>query len=68
MRYLGASGAVLAAAMSFFLTSAGQVARASENKPVVVSMLSKNTILPLAKNSFSTMTYGIQRYMSPLRS
>jgi hypothetical protein len=65
MRYLGASGAVFAAAVTFSLTALGQTARAPENKPEVVSILSRNTIVPLAANSFSTMTFGIERYMNP---
>jgi hypothetical protein len=65
MRYLGASAAVLAAAMTFSLTTLGQTGRATEDKPVIRSMLDRNTILPLSRNSFSTMTYGVKRYMSP---
>lgn len=44
MRYFGASGAVLAAAMAFSLTALGQTARAPDDKRAVVSMLSRNTI------------------------
>ncbi len=65
MRYFGASGAVLAAAMAFSLTALGQTARAPDDKRAVVSMLSRNTILPLSANTFSTITYGIARYMNP---
>jgi len=65
MRYLGASGAVLAAAMTFSLTPLGRTARASGDKPVVVSMLARNTIVPLSRNSFSTITLAVKRYMSP---
>jgi len=65
MRYLGASAVVLVAAMTFSLTPLGRTARASDDKPVVRSMLDSNTILPFAANSFSTITYGIERYMNP---
>jgi hypothetical protein len=65
MRYLGASGAVLAAAMTFSPAPLGQAARAAGHKPVVVSLRERNAILPLSRNSFSTITLAVERYMNP---
>jgi hypothetical protein len=50
MRYLGASAAVIVAAMTFSLTPLGQAARAVEearaveDKPTVESMIGRNSI------------------------
>ena len=65
MRYFGASGAVLAAAMAFSLTALGQTARAPDDKRAVVSMLSRNTILPLSANSSTSSPVNVARYMNP---
>jgi hypothetical protein len=58
------NGAVLAAPVTFSLTALGQAARASENKPVIVSILERNTILPLAANTSTTSPVNVARYMN----
>lgn len=68
MRHLGASVAVFVVAMTFSLTPLSRSARASENKPVIRSMMDRNAILPLATGSSTTITLAVQRYMTPLRS
>jgi hypothetical protein len=65
MRYLGASGAVLVAAVTFSLIPVGQTARASDDKPVIRSMKDRNAIVPLATGSSTTITLAVKRYMSP---
>jgi hypothetical protein len=65
MRYLGTSGAALAAAMMFSLAPLGRTAQASENKPVVRSILERNTILPPSASSSTTVPLDVQRYMNP---
>ena len=65
MRYLGALGGVLAAAMTFSLNAPGQTARASEKKPVIVSMRDRNTILPLSALSSTSSPVNVARYMNP---
>lgn len=65
MRYLGASVAVLVAAMTFSLTTLGQAARASEDKPAVGSLLDRNAIVALSASSSTTIPYNIERYMNP---
>ena len=65
MRYLGASGAVLVAAMTFSLTPLGQTARASQKKPAIVSIVGRNTILPLSANSSAASPVNVARYMNP---
>jgi hypothetical protein len=64
MYYLGVS-AVLVAGMTFSLTPLGQAARASDDKPVIRSMMERNAILPFSANSSGTISYDIERYMSP---
>lgn len=63
MRYLGASSAVLAAAVTFF--ALGQAARAAGDKPVIRSMMDRNTILAPSANSSTTITLAVERYMNP---
>jgi len=67
MRCLGASGAVLAAAMTISLTPLGQTARASDDKPVIRSTIERNTILPFSANPYYAGTYNIEieRYGAP---
>ena len=65
MRYLGAFSGVLAAAMTFSLSAPGQTARASQKKPVIVSILSRNTILPPSANSSAASPVNVARYMNP---
>lgn len=62
MRYLGVSAAVLAAAMTISVTPLGRTARASGDKPAVVSILGRNSILPLSASASSTSPLNIERY------
>jgi hypothetical protein len=62
MRYLGASVAVLAAAMTISLIPLGRTAWASDDMPVVRSGMDINAILPLSASSSSTITRDIDRY------
>ncbi len=65
MRYLSASAAVLGAAMTFSFAPFGRTARASDDKPVVKSILDRNAIVGPSSSLPSTITYGIERYMIP---
>ncbi len=51
MRYLGASVALVVAAMTFSLTPLGGTARAVEDKPIVGSIIGRNAI-PAAFREF----------------
>jgi hypothetical protein len=61
MRYLGASAAVLVAAMTISLTPLSRTARASDHKFVIRSEIEKNTILPLSASSPNGFAYSIER-------
>jgi hypothetical protein len=64
MRYLGASVAVLVAAMTFSLTPLGQTARAFEDKFTAVSIIDRNTLLPSIASS-NICVFFIDMYMNP---
>ncbi|MGH9830426.1 MAG: hypothetical protein ACREDR_45040 [Blastocatellia bacterium] len=65
MRYLSASAAVLGAAMVASFIPLGRTARATDAKPVVKSILDRNTIAGPSSSFPSTITYSIKRYMTP---
>ena len=62
MHYLNARFTVLVAAMTFSITSLGQAAWASGDKPAARSMMGTNSILPLSGTSLSTNSVTLVRY------
>jgi hypothetical protein len=66
--FWGASGAVLVAAMTISLAPLCQAARAFDDKPVVRSMMDRNTVLPPSALSPNIITVDTERYMNPLNA
>ncbi|MGH6848621.1 MAG: hypothetical protein ACREC0_14670 [Methylocella sp.] len=62
MGYLGTSAAALGLAMTFSFTPLGGTVRAADDKPVVMSILDRNEIVPRSASSPGSFSYSIERY------